>query len=754
MSASDLNAGMPALSWTFGGALAGQPPVVAWSVLGAAAVAAAVFIWWSYRSALVEIPTGRRVVLCALRGAFWFGLLLILAAPTRLHRRYDEPPAARPLAVLADQSGSMTAADSRHRRRIDDALRRWRDMEPAARTAYREIKTFAFASELRPSAMDEAAPANANGETKLFAALQRVLAEAPPGGWGGVVALTDGLDTSEIATADGVAATTRAAASNSTALFFVPGRNRYTGGSFLGLRDFNVPPQTAPKSTFRVEAVIDSYQSAARTLELQLKINGVARPMTPLRLQPGRRLATWSTDIQAGDAGVIEIELKAGEETARASVRVARPSTNRILYFQGALDWSYRFLADILRRNPSFVLTPVFNFPNPNAVLPPGALRRMPEIPHELESFDIVILANAVAAQFTAAQQAALSTWVREGGVVLFFTPDDDSTQGFVGSELEKMLPVLFSSAARRGPVVSAGRVLSRFRGGSGATDTTKLAAFEWEKTPRVREIFATAEEENAALVSPMFSEYAHVEQAKPGADVLARHPTDLAANSDERAILLAIQRYGQGQSAVLTTDALWRWKLNRPADDRSAEQFWQTLFSWLARERQSGMRFEQTPRLAEVADAVPLRIVGARSGAVTITAVCGQRRDSPVASGNEGKVRVFDWHPSAEGLWELIATDAAGEQVRHWVMVKNTLRRGELSGLPPDEELLRTLATATGGAVLEATAPPAWKKAPAASGVLLSERREPLWHREWAFVLLLGLYCTEMILRRSWRLL
>ena len=130
----------------------------------------------------------------------------------------------------------------------------------------------------------------------------------------------------------------------------------------------------------------------------------------------------------------MDLELRAGDEIARASVRIERPSSNRILYFQGALDWSYRFLADILKRDPTFVLTPVFNFPNPNAALPSGALRRMPEIPKELDGFDIVVLANAAASQFTNAQQMALSTWVRNGGVVVFFTPDDDSTQGFSGS--------------------------------------------------------------------------------------------------------------------------------------------------------------------------------------------------------------------------------------------------------------------------------------------------------------------------------
>jgi len=741
------------ISWAFGGALAGQPPVVAWTVLGGAAVAGVTLVLWSYRRSLVEVTPARRALLCALRSLLWLGLLVILAAPTRVHRSYEQPPAMRPLAVLVDRSASMTTPDNRQRRRVDDALRRWHEMEPAARRAYNRTKTFAFADSVQPAAPGDSPAGIGADQTKFFAAVQRVLADAPAGGWGGVLTLTDGLDTSGTTLTDGVETTARAALEQSTGLFFVPGRNRYVGAPFLDLRDFNVPPQTAPRSTFRVEATFDSFQPAARELEVQFKVNGVARPTTTLRFEAGRRLTAWSTEVQAGETGVIEMELRVGDEIARAAVRIARPASNRILYFQGALDWSYRFLADTLKSDPSFVLTPVFNFPNPNAALPPGALRRMPEIPRELSGFDIVILANAAAGQFTAAQQAALSAWVRDGGVVLFFTPDDDSTQGFAGSELEKMLPVRFAPPqARRAPVAT--RMLMTVRGYGGGADGTKLQTFEWEKSPRVREIFAEAEKTNAVLVAPLFSEYAHVAQAKPGADVLARHPSELAPDGSERAILLAVQRYGRGQSGVLTTDALWRWKLNQPMEDRGAEVFWHTLFAWLTREHQAGLRFDEAPRVAEVGREISLRVAGAVADKVKVEAVAGEKRLALSETTTEGKTREFGWSPPSEGLWLLTAIDGAGGEARHWIAVKKAAGTGELSGAAPDEELLRTLATRTGGAVLENTPPTAWQETQREGGTLLGEQKESLWHRQWIFATILGLYCAEMILRRKWRML
>src|SRR5688572_9611759 len=103
------------LKWTFGGVLAGHPPVVAWSVLGSAAVVGIVLVWWSYHRALITIEPKRRALLCSLRSVLWLALLVVLAAPTKIHQTFEQP-VVRPLAVLVDRSASMTTADNRQRR--------------------------------------------------------------------------------------------------------------------------------------------------------------------------------------------------------------------------------------------------------------------------------------------------------------------------------------------------------------------------------------------------------------------------------------------------------------------------------------------------------------------------------------------------------------------------------------------------------------------------------------------------------------
>ena len=334
------------------------------------------------------------------------------------------------------------------------------------------------------------------------------------------------------------------------------------------------------------------------------------------------------------------------------------------------------------------------------------------------------------------------------------------------------MLPVVFSPGTT---APAPDRALADFRrdmeqlGGAHAstergfaqratrqTLSPSLASFAWE--PRAATLFGPG----LATATPRFAHYARVQRAKPGADVLARHPSDPAPEGDQRAILLALQRYGRGQSAVLTSDALWRWKLDQPSRERGAEQFWQNLLAWLGRERQRGVRFERAPLLVAKNHELSLRLL-APPGPLRLTA-------SPADPAKPGSTpapplplaevpdpsgaRLFRWTPPSDGPWVLEAVSGTLPPTRHWLTVA-TPPGGENSGLPPDETLLRSLAERTGGAVLTDAPPPAWLAAASAPpSRLLRESIEPLWHQTWLFAALLALYLAELLLRRRSRLL
>lgn len=772
-------------AWRFGGPLTDLPAALAWTVLGILALAGLVWIVVSYQRTLVALPRSRRVSLTALRALVWIILIIALAGPTRVERTYAGRE-TRPLAVVVDRSDSMTAPDNRGHRRLDDALRRWRSLAPVATQAFGPPRTFAFAESVTAIKAPDESPRLATEHTRLFTSLRAVLDQAPAGGWGGIVLLTDGLDTTSDKPEDDLAKTIGSALGAGTPVYPLAGRNRYSGGEFISLRDLALPARVPPRSSFNLEITLDTFQPKARTFPIRLRVGDTWREPEHVTLAAGRRALAWSTEIPATDEGPLPLELLIGEGpaafTSHAEVQVARPDSTRILYYQGALDWGYRFLADILRRDPAFNLTPIFNLSpiGSRAAVPttPHALADLPDTAAGLEAYDVVVLANASASQFSAAQQAALSTWVREGGVLLFLAPDDDSARGYSGTELEKMLPVVFGrpdAPLPRDVAQLQFRQRMRQLGGSNSreeqrfantartqSDHPGLTAFQWE--PAAAALFGADQPQ----LSPLFANYATVERAKPGATVLARHPTARGASEgNERAILLAIQRYGRGQSAAFTSDALWRWKLSQASTERHVEKFWQNLFAWLGRERPRGPRFDQAPLTARIGHEIELRLLGGGATAPLLSierprtsgdraaAASSQEIIHIAASGEDADARLYRWTPPAAGEWIATVTDEAGRRARHWIRVLDTAVTSETSGLPADDDLLQTLAQRTGGSALGDSAPSAWREA--ASGPapeLLREQRRPLWHGAWLLLAMLLLYATELVLRRRWQLL
>ena len=732
-------------SWLGSGWLASRPPEIAWLLLTTGLALGIVIILVSYRFTLVSLPRRRRAILSVLRFAMSLALLAILAGPTQIERTYDRPASSRPLALVIDRSDSMTTADNRKQRRIDDALLKWHRLEAAARQTFPSRTVFAFAQGMTP--VDSPADAGnlPGGRTDLFAAEQAALTRAPAAGWGAIVTLTDGLDTSGADVSEAQRKTVRAALAASTPLFFVVGHNRAIEPPFFRIRELNLPARTAPHSVVRVEAIFDSYQTAASTIPVRLTVAGNARFAAPLQMEAGRHLETWSAELLMESAGTVEVELTAGTEMARAEVRVEPPMSCRILYEAGAPDWGYHFLADILTRGDGFRMTPVFD--QPTTALVPGSIPRMPDSLAGLQPYDVVVLAGERADRIPSAQQQVLTRWISAGGILVFLASDDESAQGFAGSELEKTLPIVLMPADSATTRISIGGYGDK----SGAASPVKLTRFAWENTPLVREIFAQTPDAGLTAETPLFASFVRIDRSKPGAEVLARHPTETGPDGN-RAILLAVQRYGRGRSVMFATDALWRWKLNQPSASRGAELFWQHLFSWLSRDSNVGLAFDRPPLRATSGRDVTLRLAGAGTQPVRVEASLGADRVELTEQPAADDSREFRWRPMTGGFWQIEAHSEDGHSARTWLLVDPPSKPGELSGAAPDEDLLRTLAAQTGGAVVE-DIPAAWSQHPPPPQ-LVSERRQPLWDRAWIFAMLLGLYGVELILRRRWKLL
>ena len=771
--------------WKFGGPLSSLPAETAWAVLGFAAAAGIAWIALSYWHTLLRLSWRRRLLLCTLRAALLSGVLAALSGPTWIERDYVRR-AARPLAVLVDQSASMTKPDYRGQQRLDDALRRWRGLATIAERRHGALRGFEFASVVRERANGAAADLG-TGQTRLFVAIEDVLNRAPVGGGAGVVTLTDGIDTSGGDVAAGSAATARKALASGTPLYFVAGRNlgeHKEEKPFVAWRDLVVPAQTPPRSSFAVELTVESCQPAPRSVPVRIRVGNRWRDAEPLFLNAGRRAVLWRTDVVANEPGPLELELRAGDGDdalfARAVVNVQdRHGTKRILLAQFTPDWGQRFLAESLSRDPQFDVST-------RTALRPREGVDFPRSAAGLVDWDVIVLTGVSGSSLSPEQQSALGAWVRSGGALLVVAPDVRGN-GLADSELERILPVTIAPtiakeqeetqetrksgtfAAARGTALVHGQHVmqgaaapkrtleilpSDYRNALVRVASPELAEITW--APVVRQIFV-----GSPIPFPIISSYVAGLRPKPGAEVLGRHPT--AEGPDGRkAVLLASQRYGAGSTAILATDALWRWRLVKPSNDRDYDRFWGQMLVWLGRHQASALMLDHAPVYAEPGRSLQLRVTGVEGDEVYARATregAPERLLKRAAEGDKGTLD-FEWTPESPGLWHIEARTRGGREAHHWVTVRPVADEkpveisGELSGRPTDESVLASLAQATGGALLDSVAPAGWTTGEKEHTEVVAIREIALWH-QWQFLAaLLLLYAADLALRRFSRLL
>ncbi len=401
-----------------------------------------------------------------------------------MERTYDSSGDSRPLAVLVDRSASMTTPDLRGLSRLNAALKIWKKSESDASKAFPAIRYFQFSNALKSaSTLQSATTDSASGsDTHLFDAIGQLMKEAPSGGYGGIVALTDGLDTTD-ATADEA---TSNALQVHTPLYFCVGQSGGLPHERLIVREFDVSGQVLRKSQFAERIVVEAHAGHDHDVPLALAVDGQSAGTTTLHLHAGANLVPWSVPLNSAEAGLLHLECKLGDgpdaETLVAAVNVVANEQTSILFYQGSLDWTYRFVRQALRNDRSFSLTGLFSqgvtvTRQISASSKDPVFTEMPTKAADLKPFHVVVLSNVFADQISLAQQTALADYVRAGGGILFLVSDTKMAGTFAGTTLESMMPVIFEAAGigdaqrrRRGqlsgPVqhVRRGRFLQRRR--------------------------------------------------------------------------------------------------------------------------------------------------------------------------------------------------------------------------------------------------------------------------------------------------
>ena len=742
---------MTHVEWQFGGWLRDWPATASVTLLAALAAAGIIYVVWFYQRAPRELTPHARWWLTGLRGAVVLLLLLCLANPERVEKTESPKNPACTLAVLVDRSASMTTPDYRGDTRLASALRRWKQVEPAAMHNFSKVNYRRFASEVQSAAsLDDAVNAGAPGsEAHLFAALRQTLAENPTA----IVCLTDGLDTS----ADDAAKFSAEASARGVPIYFIPGENHLLPGSSLELRDVQAPASVMRQTEFTATALIEATAAQNQELPAELWVNGKKAASTRLAVRAGRNTLSWPVTVNSGEPGTLTMEFRVGDQSASCVADVVESRTMNVLYYQGALQWGYRFLRGAMESDPSFQLTAILN-PALQVRLSTAngaSLTDLPEDAADLKRFQIVILAHVFADQLTPKQQQALVDYARGGGGVLFIAPDSAAAAGFSGTPLEEMLPVVFAARNNRESLavqqmqdqLSVNDEQAGDEMDEGRNQEITLKPFALPPGAQRSAANAPFADTNGDTM-PLYAVNAKVRSVKAGAETLA------VSGAGEPAVLLARQQFGNGFTAALTTDLLWRWKLSLPSDSHAVEKFWQQLLLSLAPATGEGFRVVKlTPSPAVH---MPALISANTENAPVFEAVsptgARERLKATDAATVDGPAWQARFTPTTTGRWEVSATDIGGRQARVVFPVGKKPPSAEMLSLPPDLDGMKELAELTGGALVQDASD---FQMPMESVAKPRARApEPLWDSGLLLLVMLGLYATELIARRRWKLL
>jgi hypothetical protein len=572
-----------------------------------------------------------------------------------------------------------------------------------------------------------------------------------------------------------------AALATGVPVYFIAGSNRAARPEpFVRVRELRAPPTTLRSSEFTVEASFEAFSRTDRTVPFSLWQGNRRIHRGELALTMGPNLVTRSFPVSSGEPGAADFSLRLGESddaplAARATTNVLSPRGNklRVLVYQSALDWGLRYFISALRADSTFeyftIVTPDVGMAVSGGSKPGSTiLGRLPDAAEPLTQFDCLVLVRLYPKRLSVTQQQAVIDFARGGGSVLFMSPDAEAMTQYSAAPLKALLPVFLPDespeTAAREVAVTREDIIKRIMNTTavGQRSGSRLTSFALTEAGRAAPIFARADASDGGFLVPRFLEYVTLARPKPGAEVLAVHPSGVDGESGRPHVLLATQTFGLGRSAILTTDTLWRWKLDEPSGSRAVETFWQQLLHATARRGDHGaLRFADVPSQVRIGQATTVRLGGVKSEKIPVVHAKGPDGRSvavPVKRTEDTEAPwSVAWTPPEAGGWEFVAEIDGAPRTSIFLPVV-AAATGELAPSVPAIDAMRALAGETGGALLTHEPPAAWRKEGETGEkkpeVMTSERTSLRWNAWTILYAALGCYALELVLRRVWKLL
>lgn len=502
------------------------------------------------------------------------------------------------------------------------------------------------------------------------------------------------------------------------------------------------------RSFDRVEVRIVDEESGETLAAREIDRDRLGEPIV-LAAKPTRSgTLRWRVEVDSGEASA---DLVAENDARSFEVEVVdRPL--RVLYIDGYPRWEYRYLKNLLVREPSIESSVMLVSADRDFAqegnLP---LARLPRSPEEFAAYDLIVLGDVPAGFFSPEQQEMMRELVATRGAGLLVVGGQRfAPRSWEGTPLAEMLP--FS-----GPLALAS--IDRDVSMRPSESARRLGILGWaaDEAGGFPEEVSDPETWWARL---RWAQSIDPDRLKPAAETLAE--------SEQGEPLLVRMRYGAGQSMHLATDETWRWRYGR--GETLQERFWIPLLRLLGRDAiasgGSTIRLRAAPASIALGDraTIELEIEEARALDLDLASVAvsieldGARVGEIDLPRTSTGLHAAAWAPESTGVFTLRLADS------DLLRLGGSPAEASVEVVRPDDEwrvpetdhpALRALAESTGGGVVEAepsalaTLP---SRLPDRSVVVPIPIVEPIWSSPLALIVALILLAAEWIGRRLLR--
>ncbi len=600
-------------------------------------------------------------------------------------------------------------------------------------------------------------------QTRLGEALRRVMNDlrgTPPTA---VILITDGVTTD----GESLASAARYARQKAIPLYI------FGVGNSSPIRDLELHDLLVDEVAFVDDPLIFVYRLTAngasgRTAKVSLKVAGKEQPLLTRDVTLGpegkpEKLELTYTPTEVGEFEYVlevqplpnEADVTNNRKSRKVSVRKER---TRVLLVENQPRWEFRELKMLLEREKTVELKVVLQDADPGFadedkfVEPNFPVKR-----EDLFAYDVVLLGDANPELLGQKALENLRDFVRErGGGLLVISGPQYIPRALQGTPLEGLLPFDMTGIkvpAAEEPIVDSFHPDLTAEGRKG-TPFFRLG----ESEPESRQIWDDL---------PGFLWFVETPDVKPGATVLATHPTKTGTRG--KLPLISMQRFGAGKVLFHATDETWRWRFR--VGDLYFGRYWVQAIRYLSRSKQLGQdrsaELTADRREYKVGDEISLRLrfinekltPPANDGAEVIVRSLADGREQKLSLARVAEApNVFEGALSqlAEGSYHAwVSTPAFTEAPPSYDFTVKSQQRERRNPRADLAEMNRSAALTRGKTYTPATVSALADDIPPGFPVSLNaDEPIPLWNH-WGWIVLFGGVLTaEWLLRKRLKLL